>query len=124
MSNSTGAHVNISSYAKEEHDGVEYRKRVATHIDGTTVSYEDTNFTSADSPAVLAVYTDLGRFGHQGQICNDGPGDIQIEISVDGTNYGGLHTLRGGEVFELSQLKIHKIRLTYVDPTEYRVTIG
>ena len=124
MGNRTGAHVNISSYAKEEHDGVEYRKRVATHIDGNTVSYEDTNFTSAESPAVLDVFTDIGRFGHQGQIINDGPGDIQVEISYDGTTYGGLHNLRGGEVFELSNLKINKIRLTYVDQTEYRAVVG
>ena len=108
----------------QEHDTVEHRLRVATHIDGNTVSYEDTNFTSVESPAVLAVFNDLGRSGHEGYISNDGPGDMTYEISFDGTTYGGIHTLRGGEVHTLKNMKINRIRLTYVDPTEYRVKVG
>lgn len=111
----------LNSMMSDEHDAIEYRKRVTLAVDGTTVSYEDTNFTSADSPAVLDVKTDLGRFGHEGQVICDSLGRIKVEISTDGVNYGGLHTLRGGEVMNLNNLKVHKIRLTYVEPTAYRV---
>lgn len=124
MSNKTGAHVNISSYAKEEHEGDSGRKRVATNIDGNTVSYEDTNFTSADSPAVLNVETDLGRPGIRGYIVNDGPGDILVEFSFDGSAYGGQHTLRGEDILTLDDLKVRKIRLTYVDDSSYRSLVG
>lgn len=109
---------------KQQHDKVEERQRVATHADGNTVSYEDTNFTTGESPAVLNVLTDLGRAGHKGSFINDGPGDVQIELSYDGTVYGGLHTLRGGETLSLHDLKIAKIRVTYIDPTEYRCLIA
>lgn len=119
-----GGHVNQASDSHEEHDHVTYRKRVATHIDGNTVSYEDTDFTSGESPAVLDVFTDLGRLGLKGYLINDGPGRIQIEISHNGTNYGGVHTLRRGEQLDLGDLKINRIRLTYIEPTGYRVQVG
>lgn len=119
-----GGHVNVASDSHEEHDHESYRKRIATHIDGNTVSYEDTSFVSGDSPATLAIETDLGRVGRKGYFINDGPGDIQVEISFDGTNYGGVHTLHGGDVLDLDDLKIRKIRLTYVDVTAYRAMIG
>lgn len=124
MSGKTGAHVNISSYAKEEHDGEEFRKRVATYVDGTSVAYEDNDFTSGESPAVLDILADLGRIGHEGQVINDGPGKIQVSISADGTLYGGVHTLRGGNILDLSDLKVQRIKLTYLEPTEYRVMVA
>ena len=124
MSSKTGAHVNISSYAKEEHDGDSGRKRVATHIDGNSVSYEDANFTTGESPAILDVVTDLGRLGTKGYFVNDGPGDVQVEVSSDGTTYGGVHTIHGGELLDLADLSINRLRITYVDPTEYRAMIG
>lgn len=107
-----------------EHDKVEERKRVATWIDGNVVAYEDANFTSAETLSVLDVRTDLGRSAHKGYIVNDGPGDMKVEISFDGNTYGGLHTLRGGDVLDIDDFKINKIRLTYIDPTEYRALIG
>lgn len=119
-----GGHVNVASDSHEEHDHVEYRKRVATWIDGTSASYEDTNFTSGESPAVIDFFTDSGRVAHEGTLINDGPGDILVEFSDNSTTYGGQHTLRGGEVMDLSNMKIKRIRITYVDPTEYRVIIG
>ncbi len=116
--------IGTASIVQDEFDPEENRKRVATHADGNSVSYEDTNFTSADSPVILNVFTDLGRNGHKGYIRNDGPGDIVTEISYDGTTYGSQTTLRGGDTFPLEDLKIRKIRLTYVDPTEYRVIVA
>lgn len=123
MSGGTGAHVNVSSYKKEEHDTTTGAVRIVSRVQNNTVSYEDANFASGDSPAVLAVQADLGRPGYKGYFDNIGPGDILVEISNDGTNYGGQHTLRGGDVLELDDLNIVKIRLTYVDPTEYRALI-
>lgn len=119
-----GGHVNVASDSHEEHDHNTYRKRIATHIDGNTVAYEDTDFASGDSPAVLDVATDLGRLGLKGYFINDGPGRVRIEVSHDGTNYGGLHTLRRGEQMDLGDLKISKIRITYIEPTAYRAQVG
>lgn len=114
----------LNSFANDEHDPVEYRKRVATHVDGNVVSYEDTDFTSADDGSVLDVQTDLGRRGHKGYFVNDGPGEIKLEINYNGDGYGGQHTLRGGDTLSLDDLNISKIRLTHVDDTEYRCMIG
>lgn len=94
------------------------------YADGNSVSYEDTSFVTGDSPAVLLIATDLGRAGHEGYFTNDGPGRIQVEISKDGTTYGGVHTLKGGEVLDLNNLIIHKIRLTWLENTAYRVLIA
>lgn len=114
----------LNSFANDEFDAETYRKRVATHIDGKTVSYEDSDFTSGESPSILDIITDLGRIGTKGYFINDGPGDIKIEISDDAATYGGQHTLRGGDQFSLNNLKIRRIRITYVDPTEYRALVG
>lgn len=114
----------IASIDHQHDDGVEYRKRVATYVDGNSVSYEDSAFVTGDSPAILDVFTDLGRIGHEGYIINDGPGDIVFETSFDGVNYGGLHTLNEGEVCSFSNLKIKKIRLTWVDNSAYRVMVA
>jgi phage gpG-like protein len=119
-----GGHVNVASDSHEEHDHVEYRKRVATYVDGTSASYEDTNFDNADSPAILDVFADLQRIGHEGQVINDGPGRLQVSISADGSTYGGVHTLRGGNIFDLSDLTIKRIKLLYVEPTAYRIMVA
>ena len=119
-----GGHVNVASDSHEEHDHVEYRKRVATYADGKSVAYEDTSFVTGDSPAVLDVFTDAGKIAHKGYICNDGPGAMKIEFSADGTTYGGQHTLYGGEEMIVDELSIKKVRFTYVDTTAYRVLLG
>lgn len=108
----------------QEHDTVEHRLRVATHIDGNSVVYEDTNFTSGDSPSVLDVLTDLGRTAHKGFVENVGPGDLQIEVSFDGTTYGGIYTLSGGQALSIDDEKVAKIRITYQDPTGYKARLG
>lgn len=122
MANKGSKHLN--SFTNDEHDGVEYRKRVATYVDGTSVSYEDSSFVTGDSPAVLDVFTDLGRFGHKGQFINDGPGKIRVEISADGTTYGGIHTLGEGDTLVLDDLKINKLRLTWQQDTSYRALVA
>ena len=117
-------HKKLNSMAQDEHDAVEYRKRVATYVDGSTVSYEDTNFVSGDSPVVLDVYADLGRVGHEGFILNDGAGNLLIELSTDGVTYGGSHTLKWGDQLVISNLKVNRVRLTWQEDTSYRALIA
>jgi hypothetical protein len=114
----------LNSMAQDEHDAVEYRKRVATYVDGSTVAYEDTNFVSGDSPVVLDIYSDLGRVGHEGYILNDGAGNLLVELSTDGVAYGGSHTLKWGEQLILSNLKINRVRLTWQEDSSYRAMIA
>ena len=61
---------------------------------GRSVSYEDISFVTGDSPVVLDVNTDISRNGRDGYIANDGAGNFTVEISDDGTNYGGVHTVK------------------------------
>lgn len=107
-----------------EHDDETGAKRVIGRVSGNSVSYEDTDFASGDSPSVLDVEGDLGVRGYKGYFTNDGPGDIKVEISNDGTTYGGQHTLHGGEVLTLDDLNISRIRLVYVEPAEYRALVA
>lgn len=113
----------LNSLAQAEHDHAEYRKRVASYADGNSVSYEDTSFVTGDSPAVLDVFTDLGRNGHDGYIINDGAGNFTVENSFNGTTYGGLHTIKNGEILTLKGLTIKKIRITWVSNSAYRAFI-
>lgn len=107
--------------AQDEHDSTSYRKRVQAWVDGRSVSYEDTSFVTGDSPIALAVNTDLGRNAHGGYIINDGEGNFTVEISDDGTSYGGLHTLKKNEILELTSIVINRIRITWVSDSSYRV---
>ena len=118
-------HGRIPTKGKEitEHDDQTGAKRVIGKVQGNTVSYEDTNFTTGESPAVMDVFGTLGRNAYEGYFDNTGPGDILIEFSNDGTTYGGQHTLRGGDIMTLQNLNIAKIRLTFVDPSEYRCLV-
>ena len=113
----------LNSLAQVEHDHTEYRKRVAAYADGSSVSYEDTSFVSGDSPAALDIYTDLGRIGHDGYVINDGTGNFTVEISFNGTTYGGLHTIKNGEILKLTGLTIKKIRIIWVTNSSYRVFV-
>jgi hypothetical protein len=90
---------------------------------GRSVSYEDTSFLTGDSPAVHDVNTDLGRNGRDGYVVNDGAGNFTVEISDDGTNYGGAHTLKIGEVLKLGGVDIDKIRVTWVANSAYRIFV-
>lgn len=91
---------------------------------GRSVSYEDTSFVTGDSPVVLDVNTDLGRSGRDGYIANDGAGNFTVEISdVAAGTYGGSHTVKAGEILELSGVDIDKIRITWIANSSYRVFI-
>ena len=90
---------------------------------GRSVSYEDTNFLTGDSPVVLDVNTDLGRNGRDGYIANDGAGNFTVEISDNETNYGGVHTVKAGEILEIEGIDIDSVRITWISNSSYRVFV-
>lgn len=115
----------VASITRDEHDSTTYRKRVATWLDGNSISYEDTNFTTGDSPAILLVNTDLERDAHDGYIVNDGSGNFTAEISNDGLIYGGVHTIKVNEILELTGLTINRIRISWGGTnSSYRVFVA
>lgn len=125
-----GKHLN--SIAQDEHDQVEYRKRVSMALDGDVLSYEQTSFLSLPTVIILDVYSSLASLrpkseqyiGHSGFISNDGPGAMACEFSANGSTYGGYHTLYGGEELKFENLKISKLRITRIDDTAFRILIG
>lgn len=115
----------LNALTQAEHDKVAYAKRVVVVASqGKTVSYEDASFVTGDSSIVLDVFTDLGTNGSGGYITNDGPGDFKVEVSNDGSSYGGLHTLKNGEILSLNGMVVDKIRITGVSDSSYRVLVG
>ncbi len=76
-------------------------------------SFEDSSFIASDSPVILDVYTALARDIYNGEINCDGAGDIEIEISADGTTYGNATTLKANETADLTQYKIRKVKITH-----------
>ena len=77
------------------------------------VYYSDTSFIVGDSPIVLDIKTDLGRDGVNGWIRCDGSGNILVEISNNGTDYGTQYTLKSGEAENILGDRVSKIRLTH-----------
>ncbi|KKM89208.1 hypothetical protein LCGC14_1250960 [marine sediment metagenome] len=90
---------------------------------GRTFKYEDTSFVTGESPITLDVNTDLGRNSRDGYIICDGGGNLLIEFSDNGTNYGSQHTLKSGEVISLTGLDIDKIKITWVTDSAYRILV-
>jgi hypothetical protein len=89
---------------------------------GLNQTYEDTSFSSGDSPAVHDFYTDAGRFACDGYIICDGPGDIQVDYTRDGLTYGDKFTMKTGEQVSLLRLDIKKIRVTHAGTNSaYRI---
>ena len=90
---------------------------------GLNQTYEDTSFETGDSPQTHDFYTDSGKRAVDGYIINDGPGDIQVDYSRDGINYGDKWIMKKGERASLVRLDIHKIRITWVSNSSYRVNL-
>jgi hypothetical protein len=93
------------------------------YIAGRTATFEDSSFVTGDSPATHDVNAALSRNGHDGYIVNDGAGDLQYQISDDGTNYGGAHTLKKDETVRLTGLQVNKIKMTWVANCGYRIMV-
>ena len=97
---------------------------ISKTIDGRTFKYEDTSFVSGDSPATHDVNTDLGRNAKIGYITCDGPGDILIEISDDGTNFGSQHTLKVEDTINFEGINVDTIRITHSGTdSSYRILV-
>ena len=79
---------------------------------------EDLTFIAGDSPVVIDVHSVLRKEAIDGWIeCRSSSvannGNIQIEISSDGTTYGASRTMFSGDLFSLSGLKVNRIRITH-----------
>ena len=94
------------------------------YVPGLDYTYKDTNFVAGDSPATLDVNNDLGRNGHLGFIICGGPGNIDVKVSNDGVSYGGIHTMKPGEVYPLNSRDVDRIQLIYTGiKSAYRVDV-
>lgn len=76
-------------------------------------TYEDTSFVALDSPVVHDFNTDTGRNAVDGWLICDGPGDISVDFTRDGTTYGDQWTMKSKDVVDLLRLDINKIRITH-----------
>ena len=78
-----------------------------------------------DSPVVLDIESVLGVAGIEGHISVLNPvnnGNILVELSHDGINYGPQFTVFKLEIFSLTGLKVKKIRITHSgNNASYRV---
>jgi len=92
-------------------------------ISGRYKTYEDTSFVTGESPVTLDVNADLGRNAIDGFIINDGAGNFTVAISDDGSSFGSAHTMKTGEVFNLANIDIDKIRITWVADSAYRIVV-
>ena len=90
---------------------------------GREKTYEDANFTAAQSPRVLDVRGDLGRNAHDGYVTTDGDGDLFVSVSDDGTNWGDESRVKKDEVLVLTGLDINKIRLRVTENSAYRLKV-
>jgi len=91
---------------------------------GLNKTYEDTSFIAGDSPATHDFNNDAGRNATDGYIICDGNGDIQVDYSRDGINYGDKWTMKKGERVNLVRLDIDKIRITHTGvDSAYRINL-
>ncbi len=90
---------------------------------GRTFKYEDISFQTGESPITLDVNTNLGRNATDGYLICDGPGNILVEFSDDGSSFGGQHTLKKRDKINLKNLNIDKIRITWITNSAYRILV-
>lgn len=87
-------------------------------------SQEDSSFVAGDSPTVIVMATEIDKQGEGGYIACDGAGDIQIELSFDGINYGDLITVKSGETFSLRNFQLESLRINHTGTdSSFRVVV-
>ena len=86
---------------------------------------EDTDFVTGDSPVSHDVNESLSRNANDGYISNDGPGDIKVEISSDGSHFSSQFVLQDGDVLSIEEQEggIDTIRITWVNNSSYRINV-
>jgi hypothetical protein len=92
-------------------------------ISGRNKTYTDASFILGDSPVIHDVNTGLGRNGTAGVIENYGTGNVQVEISDNGVNWGDPFVVRAGKTFDLQGLNIDSIRMTWITDTSYQIVV-
>jgi hypothetical protein len=91
---------------------------------GLCKTYEETDFTSAKSPATHDFNNDTGRYAVDGYIICDGPGNIQVDYSRNGVTYSDKWTMKEEEQVDLLRLDIDKIRITHTgEDSAYRILL-
>lgn len=70
----------------------------------------------AGTPRTELIVTDpvqgLGRNAHTGFIINDGPNNLQVELSNDGSTFAPFITVIPNQILDLDQEDMHTIRLS------------
>jgi hypothetical protein len=83
---------------------------------------EDENFQVGDDAAILNIYSTISRNATIGWFACDGPNDIGIEISEDGTSWGLQITLKDGESFPLDGMNAYSVRVQHLgSDSSYRI---
>lgn len=92
-------------------------------INDTPIFFEDTNFVSGDSPAVLDINQALGRNGTRGTIINDGDGDFTVSFSNNGNVWGDEIRIETQEQIDFEGISVDSLRITHVSDSSYRVLV-
>lgn len=82
---------------------------------GTNYYYtEDTSFQAGDDGTVININSAISRNAKVGWFRCDGPNNLGIEISENGTTYGLQVTLKNGEIFYLDSMNAYSIRVQHL----------
>jgi hypothetical protein len=83
--------------------------------------WEDTSFVTGDSPVVIDINTALGKNAVNVEVKNVGQGQLNFQLSSDGTNYGDVITLGLEESYIDETGNVDSVRLIWVANTAYKV---
>lgn len=76
-------------------------------------TFEDSSFVVGDSPATLDINAALGRNATRGYIICDGAGNILVQFSTNGTDFGDSHTVKSTETLKFDKISIDSIKITH-----------
>lgn len=92
-------------------------------LPGVNKSYEGTLIVG-DSPLSIDFNADTGRNSLDGWITCDGPGDIQLRFSQNGTVYGDVWTMKPGENTGVRGFDIDTLELIHTGTdSAYRIVL-
>jgi hypothetical protein len=95
----------------------------ASRRSGLPHNYADEDFVSGDSPVILDFKTDMGRTAASMTVVCDGPGDISIAMSYNGTAFASTEWIvRPQETYHIERSFISSLRITHVTDSGYRVS--
>jgi len=92
----------------------------------TYETFEDTSFTSGESPVTLDANAALGRNATKFFVFNTGAGSFTVATnSTSGGTFGDEHTVASGEVFPPLNINmsVDSIRITHVSDSGYKVLV-